>query len=104
MLTTRVRMMVRVIKYQQSKTYDINGEIGYGDALKYDTDKIALFPIKQDDREWKDNEYLQLYPSIEYFDGTTQYTNTKEVIPEAFYVKYRYNNNIIVPLWDWLKR
>ena len=81
-----------------------NWEIGYGDAQKYDTDKIALFPIKQDDREWKGNEYLQLYPSIEYFDGTTRYINTKEVIPEGFYVKYRYNNNIIVPLWDWLKR
>ena len=65
---------------------------------------LGVFPIKQDDREWKGNEYLQLYPSIEYFDGTTRYINTKEVIPEGFYVKYRYNNNIIVPLWDWLKR
>ena len=81
-----------------------NWEIGYGDAQKYESDKIALFPIKQDDREWRGNEYLQLYPSIEYFDGTSRYSDTKEIIPEGFYVKYRYNNNIIVPLWKWLSK
>jgi len=81
-----------------------NWEIGYGDAQKYDADKIAVFPVKQDDRKWKGNEYLQLYPSIEYFDGTTCYSNTNKIIVEGFYVKYYYNSNIIVPLWKWLCR
>lgn len=67
-----------------------NWEIGYGDAQKYDTDKIALFPIKQDNRKWEGNEYLQLYPSIEYYDGTTRYSDTHEFITEGFYVKYYY--------------
>ncbi len=81
-----------------------NWEIGYGDAQKYDRDKIALFPIKQDNRDWKGNEYLQLYPSIEYFDGTTKYRNSGDIIAEGFYVKYHYNNNIIIPLLRWLNR
>lgn len=81
-----------------------NWEIGFGDAHKYEQDKIALFPIKQDDKKWTGNEYLQLYPSIEYFDGTVRYTDTKEIIPEGFYVKYYYKNNIIVPLWQWLNK
>jgi hypothetical protein len=81
-----------------------NWEIGYGDAQKYDDDKIAIFPIKQDDRNWTGNEYLQLYPSIEYYDGTTRYSDTREIIKEGFYVKYHYNNNIIVPLLDWLNK
>lgn len=80
-----------------------NWELGYGDAQKYDNDKIALFPIKQDYREWKGNEYLQLYPSIEYFDGTTRYI-TGAIIPEGFYVKYYFNDNVIIPLWEWLQR
>lgn len=79
-----------------------NWEIGYGDAHKYEQDKIALFPIKQDDREWNGNEYLQLYPSIEYFDGTTTY-NTGRIISEGFYVYYHYKN-IITPLADWISR
>ena len=81
-----------------------NWEVGYGDAQKYDADKIAIFPIKQDDRQWEGNEYLQLYPSIEYCDGTTRYSNTHEIIPEGFYVKYYYRDNVIVTLWDWLNR
>lgn len=79
-----------------------NWEIGYGDAHKYEQDKIAIFPIKQDDREWKGNEYLQLYPSIEYFDGTTIYKSGK-TIPEGFYVYYHFKNTI-TPLADWISR
>ena len=81
-----------------------NWEIGFRDAHKYEQDKIALFPIKQDDKKWTGNEYFQLYPSIEYFDGTVRYTDTKEIISEGFYVKYYYKNNIIVPLWQWLNK
>lgn len=81
-----------------------NWEIGYGDAHKYDADKIAVFPVKQDNREWEGNEYLQLYPSIEYYDGTTFYSGTHDRIERGFYVKYYFNGNIIVPLVRWLSR
>ena len=81
-----------------------NGEVGYGDAQKYDVDKIAIFPVKQDNRDWEGSEYLQLYPTIEYFDGTTFYSNSNRRIERGFYVKYYYNGNIIVPLVQWLGR
>lgn len=77
-----------------------NWEIGYGDAHKYKQDKIAIFPIRQDNREWAGNEYLQLYPSIEYFDGTTTY-DTGKTISEGYYVYYHYYRHI-TPLEDWI--
>lgn len=43
-----------------------NWELGLGDAEKYDKDKIALFPIHQENRNWSGAEYLQIYPTIEY--------------------------------------
>lgn len=79
-----------------------NWEIGYGDAQKYATDKIAIFPVKRDNCEWIGSEYLQLYPSIEYYDGTTRYSDTQNLIPEGFYVKYHFDRNKIVPLVVWL--
>jgi len=81
-----------------------NWEIGYGDAQKYATDKIALFPIKQDNGDWRGNEYLQLYPIIVYHDGTVRYAGSNRVIPQGFYVRYTFNNNIIIPLIQWLER
>lgn len=81
-----------------------NWEVGYGDAQKYATDKIAIFPVKQDNLAWDGSEYLQLYPIIEYFDGTTCYRNSERRIERGFYVKYYYNNNVIVPLATWLGR
>ena len=79
-----------------------NWEIGYGDAHKYSQDKIAIFPVKQDNRVWEGNEYLQLYPSIEYFDGTTKYKNGTP-IPKGFYVYYRFRREII-PLTRWISK
>ena len=79
-----------------------NWEIGFGDAHKYEHDKIAIFPVRQDDRQWSGNEYLQLYPSIEYFDGTTTYKNG-EIIPKGYYVYYHYENRIM-PLDKWISK
>ena len=63
---------------------------------------LVVFPIKQDDRQWSGNEYLQLYPSIEYFDGTTTY-NTGETIPKGYYVYYHYENRI-TSLERWISK
>ena len=82
-----------------------NWEVGFGDAQKYNANKIAIFPVKQTNREWEGNEFLQLYPTIEYFDGTTFYrNNTDRRIERGFYVKYYYNGNVIEPLEQWLGR
>ena len=42
-----------------------NWELGYGDAQKFDLGKIALFPIAQNDNNWKGSEYMQIYPTIQ---------------------------------------
>lgn len=55
-----------------------NWELGYGDAQKFDTDNIALFPIKPDktnDYDYKGNEYMRIYPHIAYYYGSERYSN-----------------------------
>ena len=80
-----------------------NWEIGFGDATKSIKDSIALFPVKENNGTWKGNEYLQLYPTIEYEDGTTTYTGGA-YIPRGYYVEYPSINGSrnIIPLKDWL--
>lgn len=79
-----------------------NWEIGYGDAQKFDQDKIAIFPIKQDNQQWNGNEYLQLYPFIEYHDGSSKYADG-ERIAKGFYVHYS-DTNSITPLKNWINK
>jgi hypothetical protein len=43
-----------------------NWELGFGDSLKY-LGNIAILPVKDDNREFTGNEYLQIYPRIEEF-------------------------------------
>lgn len=71
-------------------------------AMLINLSKIAIFPVKQDDREWEGKEYLQLYPSIEYFDGTTKYKNGLP-IQKGFYVYYHFRNTI-TSLVDWISK
>lgn len=84
-----------------------NWELGLGDAEKYSKDKIAILPIVPDnDNQWEGSEYLQIYPTIEYQDGSTTYTSGV-VIPEGYYVLYpcdSMGNRNIVKLTDWLQR
>ena len=84
-----------------------NWELGLGDAEKYDKDKIAILPIVPDyDYQWEGSEYLQIYPTIEYQDGSAIYSNGTK-IPEGYYVLYPKDSNgnrIIVKLTDWLQR
>ena len=64
-----------------------NWELGIGDTSKY-IDHIAILPMKENgdgDNEYKGNEYLQIYPRIDYRDGTTRYSNQK-LIPKGYYV------------------
>ena len=41
-----------------------NWELGFGDSEKYLEDKIAIFPIKQNDKDFTGSEYLGIYPYI----------------------------------------
>ncbi len=42
----------------------VNWELGFGDAHKY-LPNIALFPVVENTNDWKDAEYLRIYPYIE---------------------------------------
>lgn len=110
---TAIKIKEKIKKYDKFILIATNGaieskwcnwELGYGDAFKFDKKKIALFPIAKDDGTWKGNEYLQIYPTIQYYDGSQRYSNTNEIIPEGYYYRYKGNNGgfILMPLGDWL--
>ncbi len=81
-----------------------NWELGHGDAQKYLNEKIALFPIKQENREWSGSEYMQIYPTIEWFDGKTKNPHANSYPKKGFYVVYYNGSKKITPLHDWLIR
>ena len=83
-----------------------NWELGLGDAEKYSKDKIALFPLKEDNKSWSGTEYMEIYPVIEYEDGTRKNTNNM-YIERGYYVKYPYKQNgnrEYVSLKHWLNK
>jgi len=51
----------------------VNWELGYGDAQKY-INNIAIFPTEDYSGEWKDAEYLRIYPNIEKTSEYNIYT------------------------------
>ncbi len=81
-----------------------NWELGLGDAAKY-IEHIALFPINKNYQSFNGAEYLNIYPRIEYQDGTTKYTGGA-YIPKGYYVIYPDKNgqSTIYPLKAWLKK
>ena len=86
------------------ESYWCNWELGIGDTYKY-SDHIAILPIKDagmTDREFKGNEYLQIYPVISYERGTSGGTDGEE-IAEGYYVKSPGKEHIRVPLGKWLR-
>lgn len=79
-----------------------NWELGLGDAERF-IDNIAVFPIKKDLMKFTGSEYLDIYPYIDYKDGTTKYSDGSN-IPEGYYVRYPEVNGsrILIKLSDWL--
>lgn len=45
-----------------------NWELGFGDAKKYESDKIAIFPIKKNYQDFTGSEYLAIYPYVVFSD------------------------------------
>jgi TIR domain len=90
------------------ESYWCNWELGIGDVYKY-IKHIAVLPMKEKkswDHNYKGNEYLQIYPSIDYEDGTRRYRTSRKIVPKGFYVSNSLNSKgirYITPLKDWLK-
>lgn len=80
-----------------------NWELGYGDAQKFHDGKIALFPIASNNGIWKGSEYMQIYPIIQYFDGTEHYLSGKN-IQKGYYYRYKDKNGsfYLKKLYDWI--
>jgi hypothetical protein len=91
------------------ESYWCNWELGIGDTHKY-IENLAILPMKEkgsQDYHYKGNEYLQIYPTIDYQDGTRNYSNGT-VISRGFYVvkppMRPEDARVFTPLIDWIKR
>ena len=82
-----------------------NWELGYSDAVK--SGKIAIFPMNDtdlSDDDYSGNEYMELYPTIVYRDGTTKYNNTGEVITKGLYLRTKNDSGFTLKKFeDWLE-
>lgn len=82
-----------------------NWELGYGDSLKY-SEKIALLPIRKDYYNYTGTEYMKIYSSIEYLDGTIK-ASDGTIISEGYYVLEpadKDGNRPFMTLKYWLQR
>jgi len=91
------------------ESYWCNWELGIGDVHKFQN-HIAILPVKEKgefDYQYKGNEYMQIYPHIDYRDGTTQYRNNGGIIPKGYYVaepKDKEGITYITSLKTWLNK
>lgn len=82
-----------------------NWELGFGDSHKYSRN-IALLPIRNDGYSYTGTEYMQIYSSIEYLDGTSK-TVGGLYIKAGYYVMEpadEKGNRSWVTLKMWLER
>jgi hypothetical protein len=91
------------------ESYWCNWELGIGDIHKY-VEHIAILPMKEKgegDYKYKGNEYLQIYPSIDYENGTGTYKDGSR-ISAGYYVSTppikKGATRTITPLKDWINR
>lgn len=73
----------------------VNWELGYGDAQKY-IDNIALFPTEENSGDWKDAEYLRIYPRIEQL---AEYNGISRTFGYAYYVINPDNSKTLLKTW-----
>lgn len=89
------------------ESYWCNWELGIGDTHKY-IENIAIIPIKEigeRDSQYKGNEYLQIYPVIEFREAFTN--RTGDYFVEGYYVCKPENKQgvrYISLLKKWLKQ
>ncbi|HYG53110.1 MAG TPA: toll/interleukin-1 receptor domain-containing protein [Flavobacteriales bacterium] len=63
-----------------------NWELGIGDLNKFDKGKLAVLPLADNSGTWQGNEYLRLYPRIEY--GSTNSSDLWVWHPDRFLPEY----------------
>lgn len=89
------------------ESYWCNWELGIGDTYKY-IDHIAILPIKEKgtyDHNFKGNEYLQIYPRIDYNKAFTNIHG--HYFKEGYYVEKPADKSgtvYITELSEWLKK
>lgn len=90
------------------ESYWCNWELGIGDVHKY-IRHIAIIPVKERgeyDSQFKGNEYLQIYPVIDYENGNGR-SDDGNAIPKGYYVcrpKNKQGVIVITPLKEWLNQ
>ena len=80
-----------------------NWELGYGDAQKY-KNHIAIFPIKPKGSyniEYKGSEYMKIYPSIAYYNGTEKYRDGTPIAQGYYVCWWEEDHYIITQLSEW---
>jgi len=88
------------------ESYWCNWELGIGDTYKF-LNHIAIVPMKEKatyDSNYKGNEYLQIYPTIDYENGTKKY-RSGVLIAEGYYIsmpKSKDGIRTIIPIKTWL--
>ena len=88
------------------ESYWCNWELGIGDVHKF-SNHIAILPMKDKgtlDSNYKGNEYLQIYPQINY-RNSSGYNLWGEYLTSGFYIKEpnsKDGKTYITPLKDWL--
>lgn len=84
------------------ESYWCNWELGFGDTHKF-KEHIAILPIKEIgeyDFQYKGNEYLQIYPRINYRDSFTNMWG--HFFKSGYYIENP-DDNYITELSTWLK-
>lgn len=83
-----------------------NWELGFGDENKFPK-HIAIFPMNdkfKSESDYKGKEYMELYPTIIYCDGTEKYRDGSS-IEEGYYVRTKKSSNYeIEKLESWLSK
>jgi len=73
----------------------VNWELGYGDAQKY-IDHIAIFPTEDYNGQWKDAEYLAIYPKL---DKVREYNIYSQRMEDVYYIVNPDGTKITLKTW-----
>jgi TIR domain len=101
------KKFVLVATEKAIESYWCNWELGIGDTHKY-IDNIAIIPIKEKgeyDHQYKGNEYLQIYPKIDFYKSFTNWQG--HFFKEGYYVVSPKDKNgklYLTELQVWLKQ
>lgn len=102
------KKFILIATEQAIESYWCNWELGIGDTYKY-IEHIAILPIKEKgeyDSSYKGNEYMQIYPSMDFYKGDTYYLNSNR-IERGYYICKPVNKEgvkYITSLQEWLNK